>query len=791
MLFDIQKITKLPLFMSFILSIHCGWSLQNQEDASESLTHSNISEPFLQLSSLDSKSLDTIVSTSNYLPTLISEAPGNVSSIDSKSIALQNSKQLSDVLSRSAGVRMDKDTGYNGRPQIFVRGIPFGTIVMVDGIILNDLEGEFRIIQAISPQDIDRIEIVRGAFSSLYGTGGIGGVINILTKSPTKREGYASLGYGNELVFNGAEKNFIKGYFHISDVFFDHRLRLSASYGFTSSDGAYRRPAFAILPAGSSTSTTFRDGRAIADGDVVGQVGRTAYLTQDFRLKGEFDWNDVQTTSLIFSLSTVRERQHSPISEIKNSDGTTYAYSFSNSDGTSGFYNPFLGTGWAGFREQYNLVGSLGHKIYFSDDAHLEMRVSSVNLINYWDDGCDGMNCLPATSPDGTRTPDSITQGKNAYIFGGRGYSVDNFASSNYLDVVYTNRFNDVHSLVVGFQGRALFSRIDKSYGSDFSSPRFYKHYDFLYAQDNSSAVVLALFANWQSHWLKSLTTNFGLRFDYWRSFNLSSFDLTSLNLQTQRFDGVDIFFPSPKFAINYSPWKYTTFKSSLGLAFRAPSSRQIFSYAHLGSYQISNPNLKPEYGFQFDAGVEQKNPYGGSLNVYYFNTQMFNGIYKAGEGSLSNPFQNLNGAYVSYSGVEIEAWQKIYRDLSFVGSYTYTRAVVVRTPFTPHLNGNKVPSVPPHMASIGLVYGAGRGFFSSLYLRTNSSAFSSLSNVPVKLEFGNITARAVFDFKIGYEFKNQTRLSLSFLNFTNELYYDFYRGSGASFYLELASKLF
>ena len=167
--------------------------------------------PIAAMEKEEGKSLEAIVSTSSYIPTLTSQAPGNISSITAKEIALQNSKQLSDVLSKSAGIRLDKDTGFNGRPQIFMRGIPYGTILMMDGVILNDLEGEIRILQAISTQDIDHIEIVRGAFSSLYGTGGIGGVINIITKMPKKLEMSASLGYGNEIVRNKAEKNFVKG----------------------------------------------------------------------------------------------------------------------------------------------------------------------------------------------------------------------------------------------------------------------------------------------------------------------------------------------------------------------------------------------------------------------------------------------------------------------------------------------------------------------------------------------------------------------------------------------------
>ncbi len=742
----------------------------------------------------EGKSLEAIVSTSSYIPTLTSQAPGNISSITAKEIALQNSKQLSDVLSKSAGIRLDKDTGFNGRPQIFMRGIPYGTILMMDGVILNDLEGEIRILQAISTQDIDHIEIVRGAFSSLYGTGGIGGVINIITKMPKKLEMSASLGYGNEIVRNKAEKNFVKGYFSIGDVFFDGRLRLRASYGFTSSDGSYRREAYASLGANQSTNATFNDGSSIKNGDVVGWIGRSAYLTQDVRLRGEYDWSDTQTSSLILSLSTLSENQHSPISHIKDKNGTIYGYeittsSSSGSGNQNKYYNPFLGSGWGGFRQEYNILSSLGHKIYFGETASLELKLSSLNLINYWNDGCNGQNCKVATLPDGTKTPDPTIQGQNAFIFGGRGYSVDNFASSNYLDIIYSNEMSKTHSLIAGFQARYLKSQNSRSYGSNFAARNFYDYYDKLISEDNSQAIGIALFTSWQAKWLSNLSTNLGIRLDYWHSFALSTFDRTSVDPNIQNFNGIHTFFPSPKFAINYKPWTYTTLKASLGMAFRAPNARQMFAHAHIGDNQISNPNLRPEYGVQFDLGIEQKNPYGGVVRVYYYQTEMFDSIYKNGAGTSDNPYQNQNGGRARYNGIELEVEQKIYGDLSLAGSYTYTHAILLSDPSNPQYNGNIMPSIPPHMGSLNLLYGGDGGVFGSIGMRAQSAAFTSIENKPVKFEFGNITSRLVFDAKIGYEFKNQTRLSLSVLNFTNARYYDYYRGSGASFYIELGSR--
>lgn len=735
----------------------------------------------------ETKELDAIVETSNRMPTLITEAPGNITTVDQKQIRLQNSKQMSDVIGRVAGVRIDKEIGYNGRPQIFMRGIPYGTILMLDGVILNDLEGEIRILQSISPYDIDRVEVARGSFSSLYGTGGVGGVINFITKMPTKLEGQATIGYGNEIVTNGAEKNLIKGYASLGNVFLDNRLRVRASYAFTTSEGAYRVPATAKLASGATTDVTLTDGSALQNGMVVGWIGRTAYLTQDARLKLEYDWNDSDTTSFTFNLSTISENQHDPISYLKNSsNGTVFGYETTTSGSNKGYYNPFIGSGWGGFRQEYNIVGSLSHKHYFNDTSFLNVVLASVNLINYWNDGCNGTNCADSVSGQ-----DATSQAHQSYVFGGRGSSSDNFASSNYLDVVYSNQINEKHSIVSGFQARVMTSTNERNYVSNFSADQFWNYYDGTYSRDTSAAYTLAAFANWQAKWNRYLSTNLGIRLDYWKNFNMSTFDHTALDPSLQKFNGTDKFFPSPKFAINYNPWKYTTLKGSIGMAFRAPNTRQMFAHSHDGDYQISNPTLSPEYGVQFDIGIEQRNPYGGVAKIYYYQTEMYNAIYKSGAGTKEDPFINRNGGRSRFNGVEIELEQKIYKALSLSANYTYTRAILLEDPQNPEYNGNQIASIPRHMGGFSLNYGDSQGFYGSLQMRAQSGAFTSIKNIPPKLAFNNVTKRVIFNLKVGYEFKNKNYISLSLLNFTNEKYYDYYRGPGASFFVEFGGKFF
>lgn len=78
------------------------------------------------------------------------------------------------------------------------------TLVLVDGKRMADedtsVTQNFYVLDRISVDRIDRVEIVRGASSALYGSDAIGGVINIITKKPEKREVTVSAAAGtNEL----------------------------------------------------------------------------------------------------------------------------------------------------------------------------------------------------------------------------------------------------------------------------------------------------------------------------------------------------------------------------------------------------------------------------------------------------------------------------------------------------------------------------------------------------------------------------------------------------------------
>ncbi len=127
-----------------------------------------------------------IVVTATRLPTPASEVASSVTVITSDDIAAQNAQTLPDVLADVPGVSMVQTGGPGGITNLYIRGTNDNeTKIFIDGIDVSDpssVQGSFDFAHVLL-SDVDRIEILRGPQSGLYGGDAIGGVVNIITKS--------------------------------------------------------------------------------------------------------------------------------------------------------------------------------------------------------------------------------------------------------------------------------------------------------------------------------------------------------------------------------------------------------------------------------------------------------------------------------------------------------------------------------------------------------------------------------------------------------------------------------
>jgi vitamin B12 transporter len=131
-------------------------------------------------------SVESVIVAATRLPTPESEIASSVTVITAEDIAARQERSLPDILKDVPGLNIVRTGGPGGQAVVFMRGTNSNhTKVLVDGIDVSDpssSNASFDFSQFLT-QDIERVEVLRGPQSGLYGSDAIGGVINIITKS--------------------------------------------------------------------------------------------------------------------------------------------------------------------------------------------------------------------------------------------------------------------------------------------------------------------------------------------------------------------------------------------------------------------------------------------------------------------------------------------------------------------------------------------------------------------------------------------------------------------------------
>ena len=130
--------------------------------------------------------LDEVVITASRSPKKISEIGKVVRIISAETLAKSQGRSLPELLNNVAGLTIGGNGNNPGDiKSVYLRGASAGnTLILIDGIPVNDaseISGAYN-ISAIPIDHIERIEILKGGNSTLYGSDAVAGVINIITK---------------------------------------------------------------------------------------------------------------------------------------------------------------------------------------------------------------------------------------------------------------------------------------------------------------------------------------------------------------------------------------------------------------------------------------------------------------------------------------------------------------------------------------------------------------------------------------------------------------------------------
>ncbi len=212
--------------------------------------------------------LEEVVVTATRDVQEVRKIPANVSVITKKEIDQSNAQTVVDLMRSEAGLVVRDFYGTGKTASVDIRGFgetaPLNTLVLVNGRRVNEIDLSGVDWTQIPLDQVERIEIVRGAGTVQYGDNAVGGVINIITKKPEK-----PISAGAEAVF---------GSYH-----------LHKESGFVSGRWG---PLSAILNADYNATKGYRENGFLRAKDVGGKLIYEAIEDLSFSLSGSFHKDD-------------------------------------------------------------------------------------------------------------------------------------------------------------------------------------------------------------------------------------------------------------------------------------------------------------------------------------------------------------------------------------------------------------------------------------------------------------------------------------------------------------------
>ncbi|WP_297797797.1 TonB-dependent receptor [uncultured Marinobacter sp.] len=239
--------------------------------------------------------LNPIVVTATLGPKTRGESDSSVTIIDEETIERLQPQTFEELLVGQPGLDITSNGAFGKNISVYTRGTGSeSTVFLVDGVRLRSATSGSAAWQYFPPQMIERVEIVRGSRSNLYGADAVGGVIQAFTHSaPTGNEGWVQAGGGN---FNTQE--YIAG-----AAGTEGRMKYSLSASHLETDGT------AIVEGGEDKG--FRNTSALASVahqfDSGGEAGIVLMRAQG---NTEFEGGDTD-----FAIQTLGFRLDTPISD--------------------------------------------------------------------------------------------------------------------------------------------------------------------------------------------------------------------------------------------------------------------------------------------------------------------------------------------------------------------------------------------------------------------------------------------------------------------------------------------
>jgi iron complex outermembrane receptor protein len=659
------------------------------------------------------------------------------------------------------------------------------TIVYADNLLLsNFLNNSFSTPPRwgmVSPNEIERIDIMYGPFSALYPGNSMGGVLNITTRMPDKFEAHVALdGFTQRFELYGADDQFSGGHGSASVGSKYNELSFLISIDHLDSYGQPQTFGNAVrntTGAGNLANSALVTG-GIRDTDT---IGNPRIITSTTGI--DHTIQDNATIKLAYDITPTLQAKYSLGLWQNDSDGGVDSYlktttgqnllntttggatRFVRFAGDPNFYTVTPTAPSHSESEHWmhglSLKSDTGGKWDFEAIASLYVQnkdfVRTAVQTNAFDTGEDAVRSAGTyVNSEGTGwktldlrgdfRPDGDLKSEHQLSFG---YHYDQYElESETLNVTDWLRSNNG-------------TLRTNSYGKTQTQA--------LYLQD-----AWAFAHGW--------TATVGGRWEHWKAFDGSNLIIVTntpfVQRQVNYADRSQNDF-SPKFALSYQPTHDWILRGSFGKAYRYPSVAEMFQTISLpGNVRANDPNLKPEHVRSSELTIEKILPKG------LWRTSLF---YEDKRDALISQTDTTTNPLVSISSIQnidkihtkgIETALQL-SDLWFDGfdlnaSVTYVDSEIVKNDKNPLTEGKDQPRIPDWRATIVGVYHVNDKLSVSLAGRySGNQEINLLYNTTNPNTYGTTATKyTVFDTKLVYKVNNQWTASLGVNNLNNYKYY-------------------
>jgi iron complex outermembrane recepter protein len=683
--------------------------------------------------------------------------PVSTAVVTKDEINVRNIPTLDRAIELTAGVYVFRARGTaDPSSRVSLRGFNGAnrTLTLLDGMPLNDAYTGDVTWTSLPTGEIERVEVVRGPFSSLYGGNAMGGVINLVTRAIDRRQ--------LSLTAQGGSYRTAQFGGHFSDRI--GPLGLSIGYQRWQTDGyAPREVVVAPAAAGTGTVVTGAIATQSATGTpafIVGTAGENWYDQDAARIKGEWSFDASTNLAAQYLFQRAAYGYDGPRSYLRDaSDGLVNSGAILLQDGnvqrrltlSPGTFLQGPGD------DRSHLVGLTFHRAFRS--GHM-LRLSGGAYIQ----------------PDSaTRTPTVAT----ATAVGGPGVIAARNSRSRYVNAQDYWSFNR-HTVSVGFDLRS-----EQSDNREFALPDW-TNAEVRSAQTFSSfgrTRTLAAYLQDELRLSDRVSLIAGARIDHWRTFD-GSVNIFNAAVPPAVYDPRTTSSVNGKASVAYRPAEAWTLRSSIGTAFRNPTVFELYRTFRLstGTLFAANPDLQPERLLAAEVGVARSWGARGSLEATYYRNAIDDLIYRKTDLAVdpSGRYRVLvNAGQGTTDGVEIAAVHRLSATLLARGSYTFTNAIISRNAALPETEGKRVPNIPEHMASIALFYARDR-WSGSANGRYVSGTFGLDTNLDTtKGVPGSYSPFFVAGASVAFRAVKQVELFASLDNIFDRQYYVFYLNPG------------